>query len=268
MVIRLCIIFVIVSLNGCATNNPLSTLSLEGPKAILPSDQVEVDEINSGFITEVDAQILSHQTYLDETAPDERDREDYWKAVRNNIQDKIIRASINRCGRYKLNIKRFDGVWNSTLGGLSIISATAGALYRTTSVAKIFSATAAALTGIKTEVNQSFFNEKVIQLLTKAIDERRKTTMETILAHRKSKTVLDYSIMNAVNDAVYYHNQCSLNVGLEEADDSIQRVNNPGLIEFQKTLGRFKHEFKIKAVTETTGPEENTVPEAATESGT
>lgn len=166
------------------------------------------------------------------------------KQRRNDVQERILSASVQRCGQYKTFIKSIDSRSNMFLGTLTTAAGGAGAIF--TGVSSALSATAAVISGIRAEFNQNYFANQTIQVLTTGMETRRAALYEAILDCQKLN-YKDYPVQAAIKDAMEYHASCSLITGLEVAASAIQRVKNPGITEFEETYARLK---KIKAMGE------------------
>jgi len=175
-----------------------------------------------------------------------KDKDEKEKArLRNQVQERILAASNQRCGEYKNFLKRFDSESNIILGGLATAIGGAGAIFKAANTARALSGIAAIFSGWRAEVNADYFNNLTIQVISKGIEARRKEVYDKILEDRKAdletyQNYLNYPIQRAVGDAAVYHYNCSLIAGLEHAAQSIERAQNPGSAELNKALDNFK----------------------------
>ena len=85
-----------------------------------------------------------------------------------------------------------------------------------------------AASGTQAQFDQSFFQNLAIHVVTPGIDARRKQ-IKVEIDGRQDLPISDYDIRAALQDAIRYHNACSLNAGLEAAADSIKEVKDIGL---------------------------------------
>jgi len=157
------------------------------------------------------------------------------KRLRNQVQDRIVAASNQRCGEYKNFLKQVDSETNTILGGLATAIGGAGAIFKPADTARALSGIAAIFSGWRAEVNADFFNNLTIQVVTKGIEVRRKEIHDQMIDDRK-KDLTEYTVQRAVGDTAVYHYNCSLIAGLEQAAQSIERAENPGLTHINKTL--------------------------------
>jgi hypothetical protein len=187
------------------------------------------------------------------------------KRLRNQVQDRIVAASNQRCGEYKNFLKRFDSETNTILGGLATAIGGAGAIFKAADTARALSGVAAIFSGWRAEVNADFFNNLTIQVISKGIEARRKEIYDQIQTDRKDANLTAYSVQRAVGDAAVYHYNCSLIAGLEQAGQSIDRVESPGLTNINKTLDNLIETQKKVATLIPKSPEKSDTPPKAPE---
>lgn len=154
---------------------------------------------------------------------------------RNQIQERIIAASNQRCGQYKEHLQRLDATTNFIIGSLATAAAGAGAIFTAASTVRALAGSAAILSGVRGEFNKSYFQSLTVQVVTEGFESKRRETYENILKRRKANMV-EYPVQAAIGDAITYHQQCSLISGLEHAAISIPRAENPGIKQIGKTL--------------------------------
>ena len=159
------------------------------------------------------------------------------KRLRNQIQERILAASNQACGEFKRELKKFDARWNFVLGSATTALAGAGAIF--TGAAAALSGSAAIVSGVRAELNEDYFHTLTIQVITNGFETRRKELYRDILKARNDSST-DYPVQRAIKDAILYHESCSLVAGLEHAALSIERAENPGLKQLNRTLDTFK----------------------------
>lgn len=142
------------------------------------------------------------------------DRNSELRLRRNRVQDRLIAASNQRCAVYKQHVRRFDSTSNVLLGALTTLSAGAGALVTHVDSARVLSGLAAAASGVRAELNETYFQQNTIQVLSSAFEERR-TKIRAEMLERSRDSIYDYTVERAVADALRYHDACSLVAGLE-----------------------------------------------------
>ena len=192
------------------------------------------------------------------------DKIDQQKKLRNEVQDRIVAASNQRCGQYKNFLKQFDSETNTILGGLATAVGGAGAIFTPANTARALSGIAAIFSGWRAEVSADFFNNLTIQVVTKGIEARRKEIHDQMLTDRKDADLSQYSVQRAVGDAAVYHYNCSLIAGLEQAAQSIERAENPGLSNINKAVDTLVEiQKKLAAMTPPKLPEKPAPPSPA-----
>lgn len=154
---------------------------------------------------------------------------------RNRIQDRLLASSEQRCGAYKQYLKAYDIHWETSLGIGTTILGAAGAIATGTLNTRVFSGLSAMLSGARSEIRQGVFSNLASFVIIPGIDLKRANVLAEIKVTRKL-TISDYSVEAAMHDAFTYHNACTLESGLEVAQESIKRIENPGLAQINKTL--------------------------------
>lgn len=143
-----------------------------------------------------------------------------FETRRNRIQDRLLMASNDACENYKTFLKRKQANRNYQFGVASIALGAAGAVSTVANTARVFSALAGASSGVRAEYNRDYFADLAAQVVTKAITNRRKEVLASIL-DGQGKKILKYSLESAIADAITYHGACSLIGGLEYADGAV-----------------------------------------------
>ncbi len=229
--------FIFIGVTGCTSFNPLSNLGFQesnqtqsGPDPVLNTDDIEKINIVELF------DVNTKQSIVEKTVENNQTIEEAFQKLtteisklkdadkiqrRNEIQDRIIAASNQRCGSYKTWLKQFDSETNLKLGGLATGFATAGAIFSAESTIRAASGIAAFFSGLRAEVNESYFHNQTINIITNGIELRRSEILKTIYDTRQSASVANYTVWRAVADAVFYHDHCSLVAGLEKASEAV-----------------------------------------------
>nr|VFK22612.1 MAG: hypothetical protein BECKLFY1418C_GA0070996_11231 [Candidatus Kentron sp. LFY] len=95
------------------------------------------------------------------------------KQKRNEIQDRLMAASEQRCNVYKIYLKRIHAKANFYTGSLATILGGAGAIVTGVDGARILSGLAGITSGVRAEFNQAVFVNLAIPVITKGIESRR-----------------------------------------------------------------------------------------------
>lgn len=140
---------------------------------------------------------------------------------RNLVQDRLRIAADDRCEEYKAIMLSKQARANFWLGTTSLLFGAAGAATSSVDIARAFSGTSALFTGVRSEYNQSYYLDKTINVLSKAIAQRQAEEWKVIDLRRK-EPLTEYSILQALRDVSKYHAACSLTGALELADKAIE----------------------------------------------
>jgi AraC-like DNA-binding protein len=160
------------------------------------------------------------------------------KSHRNRIQERLMAASQEACNSYKDGLRKVDSAANFALGSLTTILGGISPLFSGSS--DVFGALAGVSSGIRSEFNTTFFQNLSLHVITRGIDSRRDIRLANIRLQQRQQ-ITTYNVTAAVVDAIKFHNDCSLNAGLEEASDALQlannfRTGNIGVAEATRTL--------------------------------
>lgn len=153
---------------------------------------------------------------------------EFQRQRRNSVLARIMSASDAACDEYKRDLNRTFSNANFTFGSVSTITGGLGALATNATTARSLSGLTGITSGTRAEFNDAFFRNKVVELLTKAMDISRERKREEI-RRRTTQIAADYSVEDSVNDAIIYNSKCTLVAGLQETSDSLKIVSDPGL---------------------------------------
>ncbi len=156
------------------------------------------------------------------------------KQKRNQVQERILIASDQRCGEYEKHLMALNARTNFLLGSITTALAGAGAIFTAADTVRALSGSASIFSGIRGEFNADYFADKSAQLITAGFKAKRKDFYKNEILINRNLSTTDYPIERAVKDAVIYHAHCSLNSGLEHAAASVQRSEDVGLTRLLK----------------------------------
>jgi len=184
-------------------------------------------------------------------------------ARRNRIQDRLIGASNQRCAAYKVYLNRFDAYQQSGFGSATTVLGGAAAIVGGLKDARILGGLAGISSGVQAEISQGFLGNLASYVIVPGIELRRKTILEEINQRRASN--VEYTLQAALADSARYHGACTLVVGLEQAKEAIQTVENPGMRMMAVTLNnvmqtRAMQRTIAKQENNTAGPEDYVIP--------
>lgn len=157
------------------------------------------------------------------------------KAHRNLVQNRIIAASERRCGRFFQFLKKDNSDMNFGFGLANVFLSTAAAIVPGIEAARNLAGSSAIVAGARAEYNNEYFSNLAVSVITRGIEEKRRDT-RLKLRTSQSQDYATYDIAAAVADAVQYDASCNIVHGLEQANEAIQRLNEPGRDAMMRSL--------------------------------
>jgi len=232
---------ILVALQGC-TNTQFAikqkNQTIQGPTPLILNEHFETIDLIS-LLTEGVEETPAEPTAqdLEKAFQIFNDKLDgtHDELYRNRVQERILAASDQRCGEYKQFLKNFDSQTNFMWGSLTTAAGAAGAILSGGTATRVASGLAALFSGVRAESNNAFFSNLAIHVITSGFEAKRRIIYGDLLKNRKLG-ITEYPVERAVKDAVFYHENCSLIAGLEEAAESIQRASDPGLQAVSRVL--------------------------------
>lgn len=170
------------------------------------------------FSVRYDRVFASFAAHPDDVAPEAR---------RNLVLNRLVAASERRCGRFFQYLKKENADKNFYFAIGSSVLATAGALVPGIRAAQNLSGLSALASGVRAEYNNEYYANLAVSVITKAIDEKRKE-LRLQLQAAQAQPYDRYDIAAAVADGVRYDASCNIVNGLEQANEALQRLNEPG----------------------------------------
>ncbi|MFT4928284.1 MAG: hypothetical protein ACI8WB_004403 [Phenylobacterium sp.] len=169
-----------------------------------------------------------------------------YEAKRNNFVSYVMALSEQKCGAYKTFLLRDKAKLGTVLGTFSTLFAGASAVLTHGATVSAFAAGSSAFSGINGVYAQERFASLTLEVITAGIEQRRKDMADDI-RNKFSHRLTQYPVGYAIKDALGYHAACTAVTGLEVAKDSISRVDDPGIKQFQKTLKDMDMDLEVKA---------------------
>jgi hypothetical protein len=149
------------------------------------------------------------------------------KLQRNLVQNRLVAASERRCGRFFQFLKKDSSDMNFAFAAASGFLATAAALVPGMRATQNLAGLSAFSSGLRAEYNNEYYANLAISVITRGIEEKRNELRSKIQSIQQSEYG-NYDIATAVADAVKYDASCNIVNGLEQANEAIQRLNEPG----------------------------------------
>lgn len=154
---------------------------------------------------------------------------------RNETVDALIAVSNQKCSVYSAYLRTFDGNVNASLGIAALITGGLGAFVGGAAAAKALSGTSAIINGSRSTINETWFSNQTIHVLAAAFEKARERERREI-TNRQACPIKYYTTMHAIGDALRYHADCSLLVGLAETSQAVARSEDPGLAAMRRQL--------------------------------
>jgi hypothetical protein len=166
--------------------------------------------------------------------PDEK------QARRNSVQGLLRNASDLRCSDFERGLNSLSSGSNLISGLLTTTLAGVGAIIENTSLTRVFSGSAAIVSGAQAEFNADVFFQRTAPVLIRAIENQRGKARNEMDGWA-TKRIDQYGLETAIGDAIRYNNACSLDTALGELDKDVTFAGDPGLsqlIEISEKIGK------------------------------
>lgn len=138
------------------------------------------------------------------------------KYRRNDLQDRLIAASNQRCATYLRMLTASKAQTQMGWGGLATLLSGAAAVTTPAAAAKVLAAGSTVSSGLLSQFNEAYFNNLTVQVISTGITKQREAALVNIQSQRNASLV-NYPVNRAVADALNYHAICNLVTGLETA---------------------------------------------------
>jgi hypothetical protein len=161
--------------------------------------------------------------------------------ARNQIQERMLAASEQRCADYKMYVKRAQSLVSFSTGTLTSVFAAAGAITKSVEGAKTLAGMSGLSSAVGAEYNQAYFANLAAHVVAAGIDLQRARIYEQIFSNGQTQPIEKYTVQAAIRDAFRFHAACSVTAGLNEAQESIRLAENPGLEAAGRVVLRAKH---------------------------
>lgn len=162
---------------------------------------------------------------------------DKLKYQRNELQDRIIAASNQRCGMYLRMLASSKAESQLTWSGLAVLLSGAAAVVTPVNTAKALSAGSTVSNGILSQYNEAYFNNLAINVISSGITSQREGILLQINA-KKTADLIEYPVNRAIADAVQYHSVCNIISGLETAAVATRNLNATNTTQDSTSNGR------------------------------
>lgn len=162
------------------------------------------------------------------------------RAARNALQERLLAASQQRCAAFSANLQRTFARTNFGLGIITTVAGAAGALSNSLTAARNWAGTSGVFSGARAEFNQDYMANLAAHVVVDGIEKRRVNVYDQIQKQGQSKEYSAYPVEAAIKDAFFYHGECSVVAGFQQASDAIKYSNDPGLNASIQTLAKIR----------------------------
>lgn len=149
---------------------------------------------------------------------------DTFKYKRNELQDRIIAASNQRCGMYLRVLTTSKAQTQLGWGILATMLSGAASVVTHTASAQAFAAGSTVSSGILSQYNEAYFNNLALNVISSGISKQREGLILQI-NKKRNHNLIDYPVNRAVADALSYHAACNIVTGLETAAVATRAAN-------------------------------------------
>lgn len=153
----------------------------------------------------------------------------YAATTRNQIQERLLAASEQRCADFKALLQRKQSDTSFFTGLATATFAAAGSITSSVEGARTLAGLSGLSSAYGAEYNQAYFSNLAAHVIVAGIDLHRSRIYEQISNGGQSKSIEAYPLQAAIKDAFRFHAACSITTGLVQAQEAIKTVENPGL---------------------------------------
>lgn len=135
---------------------------------------------------------------------------------RNDLQDRIIAASNQRCAAYMRTLISSKAQTQMGWGGLATLLSGAATVTTPMAAAQVLSAGSTISSSFLSLYNEAYFNSLSVNVISAGISKQREGLLQYLDEERKKK-MNQYPVHRAIADALSYHAACNIVSGLEAA---------------------------------------------------
>ena len=153
---------------------------------------------------------------LQTIATDQSKNTEEYKYKRNDLQDRLISASNQRCGTYLRILTSSKSQTQMSWGSLATLLSGAASVTTPVSAAKALAAGSTVSNAVLSMYNEAYFNNSTVNIISAGITRQRALLLSNIDKKRKAP-LSEYPVNRAIADAIAYHSACNIISGLETA---------------------------------------------------
>ena len=146
------------------------------------------------------------------------------KYRRNDLQDRIIAASNQRCGTYLRVLMSSKSQNQMGMGSLTTLLSGAATVTTPISAARLLTAGSTVTSGVMGVYNEAYFNNLTVNVISAGIAKHREGLLQYMDAGR-GKDMKAYPVNRAIADALSYHEACNIVTGLQAASSATNAAN-------------------------------------------
>ena len=213
----------VLALTGCSSIRKITTPEdenlLSGAGSIMKSSTSGTGNVSTDGFEEIDLQILLTKYGLadpTQVASQQAAKVDEYKYRRNDLQERLITASNQRCSAYIRTIVSSKSQTQMGWTGLATLLSGAAAVIPNALTAKAFAAGSTVSTGLLSTYNEAYFNNLAVTVVSSGISKQRESILASI-STSQTKPLSEYPINAAIADALAYHAACNIVSGMEAA---------------------------------------------------
>lgn len=135
---------------------------------------------------------------------------------RNDLQDRIIAASNQRCGTYLRVLVSSKSQTQMGWGSLTTLLTGAATVTTPISAARVLTAGSTVSSGVMGVYNEAYFNNLTVNVISAGIAKHREGLLQ-YMGGERGKDMTSYPVNRAIADALSYHAACNIVSGLEAA---------------------------------------------------
>ncbi|MEH6461707.1 hypothetical protein [Chitinimonas sp. JJ19] len=203
---------------------------LSGAGSIMKSSTEADGAISTEGFEEIDLGLLLKNYGLDKPAeigallPAQNEN---YKYRRNDLQERLITASNQRCSAYIRTIVSSKSQTQMGWTGLSTLLSGAAAVVPHALTAKALAAGSTVSTGLLSTYNEVYFNNLAVTVISAGISKQRASILASINQFQ-SRPLSQYSVNAAIADALAYHAACNIVSGMEAAAKATSGADTAG----------------------------------------
>lgn len=147
-----------------------------------------------------------------------------YRYRRNELQDRLIAASNQRCGAYIRTLVSSKSQTQMGWGGLATFLSGAATVTTPAAAARVLSAGSTISGSFLSLYNEAYFNNLTVTVISSGIAKKREGLLRD-MATKKDYELTKYTVNGAISDALNYHAACNMVTGLEAAGTAINAAS-------------------------------------------